>query len=154
MAPFSGRDPFAILSRTQGIISEMGWTGLGQSAIGTLALAVIFGGIDLFNAVLSIPITAFNAIAGLIVDINDATFGGLAEFFGASFGAGASAFGTGWLQFLGIFQTPLGVGVGLLVLWEVLYFLDITDSDVIGFVIDLPDIIANNDDSGIADEDE
>ncbi|AUV80656.1 hypothetical protein C2R22_02455 [Salinigranum rubrum] len=132
----------------------MGWTGLGQSAIGTLALAVIFGGIDLFNAVLSIPITAFQAIAGLIVDINDATFGGLAEFLGAAFGAGAASFGTGWLQFLGIFQTPLGIGVGLLVLWEVLYFLDITDSDVLGFVIDLPDIIANNDDSGIADEDE
>lgn len=154
MAPISGRDPFAILSRTQGIIQEMGWTGLGQSAIGTLALAFIFGGIDLFNAVLSIPISAFQAIAGLIVDVNDATFGGLADFIGASFAAGASSFGTGWIQFLGIFQTPLGIGVGLLVLWEVLYFLDITDSDVIGFVIDLPDVIANNDDSGIADEDE
>jgi len=154
MAPFSGRDPFAILSRTQGIIQDMGWTGLGQSAIGTLALAIIFGGIDLFNAVLSIPISAFTAIAGLIVDINDATFGGLAEFLGASFGAGAASFGTGWMQFLGIFQTPLGIGVGLLVLWEVLYFLDITDSDVLGFVIDIPDIIANNDDSDIADEDE
>ena len=149
-----GRDPFAILQSTRSFIQQMGWTGLGQTAIGTFLLATLFGGIDLLNALLNVPISALNAIATIIPAINEATFLGLGGFLEGALGAAAAAFGSGWTGLLGPFQGPFGVGLFLIMLWEVLYFLDVVDSDFLGFVIDLPDFILNSDDSGVADEDE
>lgn len=142
------------LDTTRDIIQQMGWTGLGQSIIGTIALMAAFGFGGLINAIFNLPIVILEMFATLIPGINEATIGGLAGLFAASFDAGVSAFGTGWLQFLGIFQTPLGIFVGLLSLWEILYFMDVIDTDVLGAVVDLPDWILNTDDSGVADEDE
>lgn len=148
------RDPFAILRSTRSIIQQMGWTGLGQTAIGTFLLATLFGGIDLLNAALNVPISMLNAVANIVPALNEATFVGLAGFLGEALGAGAAAFGTGWTGLLGPLQGPFGVALFLIMLWEVLYFLDVTDSDFLGFVVDLPDFILNSDDSGVADEDE
>ncbi|WP_379810925.1 hypothetical protein [Halolamina salifodinae] len=132
----------------------MGWTGLGQSIIGTIALVFALGFGDLFNAILNVPIAVFNALAGLIPQLNEATFGGLAGFIGAAFDAGIASFGTGWFGLLGVLQTPVGVGIALITAWEVAWYLDYVDRDVIGFAMDVPDMILNNDDSGVADEDE
>lgn len=144
----SGRDPFKILAEVKKTIDNMGWKGLGQSIIGTIAVAITFTGLDLFNALLGIPMAIFNTLATVVPALNKATFGGLATFFGASFEAGAGAFGSGWVGLLGIFQTPLGIFVGLLTLWEVLYFMDFVDTDVLGFVMDLP--FLSSDESGAA----
>lgn len=148
------RDPFAILRSTRSIIQQMGWTGLGQTAIGTFLLATLFGGIDLLNAALNVPISMLNAVANIVPALNEATFVGLAGFLSKALGAGAAAFGSGWTGLLGPLQGPFGVALFLIMLWEVLYFLDVTDSDFLGFVVDLPDFILNSDDSGVADEDE
>lgn len=150
----SGSDPFRLLQRTQSIIMQMGWTGLGKSAIGTLLLAVIFGGIDLFNAMIQVPIAILQALGFSVAELNTALFGGLANFIGGVLNATGASFGSGWTGLLGPFQGPLGVGVFLIMVWEVLYFMDLVDTDVIGLVIDLPDILFNSDDSGTADEDE
>lgn len=134
----SGRDPFEILSTVQDTIQDMGWTGLGQSILGTIAVTIAFSGLDLLNALINIPISIFNTLATVVPALNQATFGGLAGFVASSFGAGANAFGSGWVGMLGILQTPLGIAVALFVLWEVLYFMDYVDSDVLGLVIDAP----------------
>ena len=143
-----------ILQTTREIINNMGWKGLGQSIIGSSALIVALGLGDLFNAILGVPMALLNTVASIIPALNQATFGGIAQFIGAGFAAGAASFGSGWVGLLGIFQTPLGVGVGILTLWEVAWYLDYVDRDFIGWAMDLPDFISNADDSGVADEDE
>jgi len=145
---------FEVLSSTRDIIQEQGWQGLGQSAIGTVLLAVIFGGVDLLNAMLNVPIGILNAIGVSVADLNTAIFGGLATFIGNVLTSTGTSFGTGWTALLGPFQGPLGVFVALVMIWEVLYFLDVTDSDVFGFVIDLPDLLFQNDSSGVDGEDD
>jgi len=147
----SGRDPFRILSEVKTTIDNMGWKGLGQSIIGTFAVAATFTGLDLLNAMVSIPISIFNTLATVVPALNEATFGGLATFFGASFQAGAGAFGSGWIGLLGILQTPVGVAVGLLVLWEVLYFMDVVNTDVLGVVFDIP-ILSSDESDAAGDE--
>lgn len=140
-----------LLQTTRDIIQNMGWTGLGQSIIGTTALTVVLGGLDLFNAVLGVPMALLNTLAEIIPALNRATFGGIAGFLGSAFEAGAGSFGSGWVGLLGIFQTPVGVGVGLLVLWEFAWYLDYVDRDFFGWAMDLPDFINNADDSGVAE---
>lgn len=143
-----------LLQTSRDIINNMGWKGLGQSLIGTMALVVGLGFADLFNAILGIPMAILNTLASLIPSLNRATFGGIANFIGAGIEAGAGAFGSGWVGLLGIFQGPVGIGVGLIMLWELAWYLDYTDRDFLGFAMDIPDMILNNDDSGVADEDE
>lgn len=143
-----------LLETASSLIKDMGWTGLGQSILGTVALTTVLGGLDLFNAILGVPMALLNTLAKIIPALNEATFGGLAGFIAAGFDAGAGSFGTGWVGLLGVFQTPLGVGIGLLVAWEVAWYLDYVDRDFIGWAMDVPDFILNNDDSGVADEDE
>lgn len=141
----------SLLTTASDLIERMGWTGLGQSIIGTMALVVTLGFGDLLNAILNVPIQALNALATLVPMLNEATFGGIANFLGAAFEAGAASFGSGWVGLLGIFQTPFGVGVALLTLWEVAWYLDYVDRDFIGWAMDLPDFINNADDSGVAE---
>jgi hypothetical protein len=140
-----------LLTTSKNLIESMGWTGLGQSLIGTVALTTVLGGLDLFNAILGVPMSLLNTLASIIPALNEATFGGIATFFAAGFEAGAASFGSGWVGLLGIFQTPLGVGVGLLTLWEVAWYLDYVDRDFIGWAMDLPDLLNNADDSGVAE---
>ena len=143
-----------LLETSSSLIKDMGWKGLGQSIFGTVALTTVLGGLDLFNAILGVPMALLQTLASIIPMLNMATFGGIASFLAAAFDAGAGSFGSGWVGLLGIFQTPLGVGVGLLILWEVAWYLDYVDRDFIGWAMDVPDFILNNDDSGVADEDE
>lgn len=140
-----------LLTTASDLIDDMGWTGLGQSIIGTMALVVTLGFGDLFNAILNVPIQLLNTLASIVPALNEATFGGIANFLGAAFGAGAASFGSGWIGLLGIFQTPVGVGVALLTLWEVAWYLDYVDRDFIGWAMDLPDWFNNADDSGVAE---
>jgi hypothetical protein len=132
----------------------MGWQGLGQTAIGTLFVSLVLGGVEFLNAMLSVPIGILNALGVSLADLNVAVFGGLADFIGGVLVSTGGSFGTGWTALLGPFQGPLGVGIGLFMIWEVLYFLDVTDSDAIGFVIDLPDILFQSDSSGVDGEDD
>lgn len=153
-APTSGDDlsrAQELLQTSREIIQNMGWTGLGQSLLGTMALIVGLGFGDLFNAVLNVPITLLQTLASLVPALNEATFGGIANFIGAGIAAGAGAFGSGWVGLLGIFQGPVGIGVGLIMLWELAWYLDYTDRDFLGFAMDIPDFILNNDDSGVAE---
>ncbi|MFB6188579.1 MAG: hypothetical protein ABEI57_01730 [Halapricum sp.] len=143
-----------LLKKSQNLIKSMGWKGLGQSIIGTMALTVVLGMADLFNAILGVPMSLLNTLSSIIPALNKATFGGIAGFLGAGFDAGASSFGTGWTALLGIFQAPLGVAVSLLMLWEVAWYLDYTDRDFIGWAMDVPDMLSNNDDSGVAEGEE
>jgi len=140
-----------LLNTSRDLIQSMGWTGLGQSIIGTVALTTVLGGLDLFNAVLGVPMALLDTLASIIPALNEATFGGIATFMAAGFEAGAASFGSGWVGLLGIFQTPLGVGVALLTLWEVAWYLDYVDRDFIGWAMDLPDFLNNADDSGVAE---
>lgn len=140
-----------LLQKSSDLISDMGWKGLGQSIIGTMALTVVLGMADLFNAILGVPMSLLNTLATIIPALNNATFGGIATFLAAGFEAGAGSFGSGWVGLLGIFQTPLGVGVGLLTLWEVAWYLDYVDRDFIGWAMDVPDYLSNADDSGVAE---
>lgn len=147
-------DGFRTLRRTRGIINDMGWQGLGQTAIGTVLVSFILGGVDLLNAILSVPIGILEALGVSLADLNSAVFGGLAEFIGGVLSATGGSFGNGWTAVLGPFQGPLGIAIGLLMIWEVLYFLDVTDSDVIGLVLDLPDLLFSSDSSGVDGEDD
>lgn len=143
-----------LLRKSSNLIKEMGWQGLGKSAIGTLLLTVVVGGADLLNAMFNVPITVLGALTGVFAELNIAVFGSIADFIESVIGSAGASFGTGWTALLGPFQGPLGVGIGLIMLWEVAWYLDYTDRDVIGFALDLPDILFNSDDSGVADEDE
>lgn len=145
---------FELLSRTRGIIQEQGWQGLGKTAFGTVLLSIIFGGIDLLNAMLNVPIEILGAIGVSVADLNEAVFGGLASFVGGVLGSTGASFGTGWTALLGPFQGPLGVGIALIMIWEVMYFLDLVDTDVIGLAIDLPDFLFQSDSSGVDGEDD
>lgn len=140
-----------LLRTSKDLIDDMGWTGLGQSILGTMALTVALGMADLFNAILGVPMAILNTIASIIPALNEATFGGIATFLTAGFEAGAASFNTGWTALLGIFQAPLGVAVGLLMLWEVAWYLDYTDRDFIGWAMDIPDFLSSADDSGVAE---
>ncbi|MDG5775958.1 hypothetical protein VB773_14215 [Haloarculaceae archaeon H-GB2-1] len=153
MSPgISGRDPFKLLERTNSIIKSQGWTGVGKSAIGTVLLAVVFGGIDVFNAVLSVPIAILEALGVSVASLNRGVFVGLGDFFGSVLGATAGSFGSGWTGLLGPFQGPLGMAVFLFMLWEILYFMDLVDTDVLGLAIDFPDILLNSDSTDVADD--
>ena len=145
---------FRTLRRTRNIINDMGWQGLGQTAIGTLLVSVVLGGVDLLNAMLGVPIAILDALGVSLADLNAAVFGGLASFVGGVLESTGASFGSGWTAVLGPFQGPLGVGIALFMIWEVLYFLDVTDSDAIGFVIDLPDLLFQSDSSGVDGEDD
>lgn len=152
----SGRSEygFQLLSRTSGIIKEQGWQGLGKSAFGTVFLAIIFGGVDLLNALLNVPIAILEALGFSVAELNVAIFGGLANFIGGVLNATGSSFGSGWTALLGPFQGPLGVFVFLIMLWELMYFLDVVNTDVFGLVIDLPDFLFQSDSSGVDGEDD
>lgn len=149
-----GKSPFELLTKVSEIIDDLGWEGLGKTIFGTIALTVTFTGVELFQALLGIPIAIFNMFATVIPALNQATLGGLASFIGASFGAGAASFGTGWMALLGIFQTPLGIAVALFTLWEVMYFMDYVDTDVLGVSMDIVDWIFSSDESGVAGEED
>lgn len=140
-----------LLRTSKDLIDDMGWEGLGQSILGTMALTFVLGMADLFNAILGVPMAILNTISSLIPALNEATFGGIAGFVAAGFEAGGNAFGTGWTALLGILQAPLGIGVGLFMLWEVAWYLDYVDRDFIGWAMDVPDFLSNADDSGVAD---
>jgi hypothetical protein len=148
------RSPFQVLNKTQGIIQQMGWTGLGKSAIGTLLLSFIFGGIDLFNAMLEVPISILGSFAQVLPAINVAFLGGPADFIGSGLAAAANSFGSGWTGLLSVFQAPLAIGIGLLMLWEIAYYFDAVDSDILGVVWDAPDTLFNSDSSSVADDDD
>ncbi|MFB6128376.1 MAG: hypothetical protein ABEJ47_01310 [Halorhabdus sp.] len=144
----------SLLTTASDLIQRMGWTGLGQSIIGTVALVVALGFGDILNAFFQIFINIFMTIATLIPMVNEATLGGLAEFLGSSLAAGASAFGGGWTGLLGPLQAPLGVAIFLLSLWEVLYFMDVVNTDVLGvFAIDVP-FISSDESAAAGDEGE
>jgi len=145
---------FRLLSRTSKIIKQQGWKGLGKSAFGTVFLALIFGGVDLFNAMLNVPIAILEALGFSVANLNIAIFGGLANFIGGVLNATGGSFGSGWTALLGPFQGPLGVFVFLLMLWEFMYFLDVVNTDVFGLVVDLPDFLFQSDSSGVDGEDD
>ncbi|WP_436924923.1 hypothetical protein [Halosimplex amylolyticum] len=150
MAIGSG-DPYKTLGKTRSIIREGGWERLGQSVFGTLLLAVVFGGIDVLNALLSIPIRVLNALGISVAGLNTAVFDGLATFIGGFLTAGGRSFGTGWTGLLGPLQSPLGMGIFLFMLWEVAYYMDYVGTDVIGLVLDLPILQSDEADTGEED---
>lgn len=137
-----------LLTTASELIQKMGWQGLGQSIIGTIALVAALGFGDILNAFFQIFVNGFMTIATLIPMVNEATFGGLANFLGSGLAAGAASFGSGWVGLLGILQAPLGVAVFLIAVWEVMYFMDVVNTDFIGVVIDVPFI--DNDESAAA----
>lgn len=135
----------SLLTNVRTIINTMGWKGLGQSLVGTVMLAIVFAGIDLLNAIISLPTTLLHALSGALAELNAALLEAPAEMVTSAIGAAAGAFGSGWTGLLGPFQGPLGVGIALVMVWEVLYFMDVVDTDFVGVVIDLP--LINNDES-------
>ncbi|MFC7047281.1 hypothetical protein ACFQH6_19400 [Halobacteriaceae archaeon GCM10025711] len=136
-----------LLREVSSIIKDLGWKGLGQTAIGTLMLSVLFGGVDLINALFNLPVTLINALADALAALNAGTLIGFFGFISEALGVAAGSFGSGWTGLLGPFQGPFGVALGLIMIWEVLYFLDILDTDFLGVVIDLPDFFLSNDES-------
>lgn len=146
----ASEDRFRTLERTRGIIQDMGWEGLGKSLIGTVAVSVVLGGLDIINALFQIPIQLFQSFAQILPAVNVAFLQAPLDFLEAGVQAGAAAFGVGWTGLLGPFQGPFGVALALFMVWEVLYFLDYVDSDVIGVVLDAPDFILGSDDTDVA----
>lgn len=140
----------SLLTTASDLIGRMGWRGLGQSIIGTMALVVTLGFGDMLNALFNIVIQLLNTLASIVPMLNRATFGGITGFLSAAFGAGAGAFGSGWVGLLGIFQAPLGLAVALFMFWEVAWYLDYVDRDFIGWAMDIPDWFSSADDSGVA----
>lgn len=143
-----------LFTSTKDLITNTSWQTFGKTAIGVVVLSTVTGVANLIQALFNLPIAIVNMFAELIPAINNATLGGIAGFLETALAAAAGAFGAGWTGLLGPLQGPFGVGLALFMFWEVLWFLDYTDSDAIGFVMDLPDILLNSDDSGVADEDE
>lgn len=150
----ASEDRFATLERTRGIIDSMGWEGLGKTLIGTVAVSFVLGGLDILNALFQIPIKLFQSLANVLPAVNVAFLMAPLDFLEAGVRAGAAAFGMGWTGLLGPLQGPLGVALALIMVWEVLFFLDYVDSDFIGVVLDAPDIILGSDDTDVVDEDE
>lgn len=146
----ASEDRFRTLERTRGIIDSMGWEGLGKTLIGTVAVSFVLGGLDILNALFQIPIQLFHSLATILPAVNVAFLQAPLDFLEAGVRAGAAAFGAGWTGLLGPFQGPLGVAIALLMVWEVLYFLDYVDSDFIGVVLDAPDAILGSDDTDVA----
>lgn len=143
----------SLLTTASELIRKMGWQGLGQSIIGTIALVAALGLGDILNAFFQIFVNGFMTLATLIPMVNQATIGGITNFLGAGLAAGAGSFGSGWVGLLGILQAPLGVAVFLLSLWEVLYFMDVVNTDFIGVVLDVP-FIGNDESAAAGDEGE
>lgn len=129
--------PMRLLERTSELIQEMGWEGLGKTTIGTIFLSVVFLGIEVLDALASIPIQVFEALGGALAFANSQIIRQPINFLASALAAGADAFGQGWTGLLGPLQAPLGIGLTLFMLWEIAYYMDVVDTDVIGTTIDV-----------------
>jgi hypothetical protein len=133
------------------------------AAFGSVGRAVVsvFTGLVLFvgSSVIAFGNAIVDVYVGLLDAIGLAGNSSIRAFFiepltlvTGSFNRGEAALGTEPWSFLGPFLPFIGVGVVLGVLWMTLSFLDARNSDVVGLGVDLPDIVAGNDEDGNPDE--
>lgn len=125
------------MSRALKILKDLGWQGVGKAGVSTVFLSIIVYGVGLLQAIINLPTTVLQNLAGLINMANNATIGGILGYLSAALSAGGNAFGSGWTALLGPLQGPFGLALTLFMFWEVAYYMDFVNTDVIGFVVDL-----------------